>query len=326
MKKRDVYVFPEVYRDIATEYIAYKQSLGFKYGSVEQRKVGYMLNFICRHSMSGTELCLTQDIVTAYASKKESESASCCHGKQSHIRQFALFLNLKGINAYVYPKELIKTDQFIPHIFTTDEIASILREADRMQPNKNKFVNTPLIYPAVIRVLYGCGLRVGEALSLAISDVNLENGVIIVRQGKNNVSRLTPVSETLRQYLVDYDSKVCRDDNDFFFPALHGEQYSTQTIRNQFYRLEQQAGIKKLRNGKYPRVHDLRHTFSVHALEQMIKSGQDPYCCLPILSACLGHKGLESTEKYLRLAEQYFTDFLRYGESDASLIFPEVNC
>lgn len=326
MKKYDKHVFPELYHEIATEYIEYKQSLGFKYGPVEQRKVGKMLDFIYRYSVSGDKLRLTEDVVKAYALKKESESVRYCHSRQSHIRQFALFLNIRGIEAYVYPKELIKTDQFIPHIFTSDEIVAILREADRMQPNKNKFVNTPLIYPAVIRVLYGCGLRVGEALSLSVGDVDLGNGIILVRQGKNNTSRLVPISESLRKYLFEYDLKVDRTGNEFFFPALRGEQYSPLTIRNQFYRFEEQAGIKKLSNGRYPRVHVLRHTFSVHALEQMIKAGQDPYCCLPILSTYLGHKGLESTEKYLRLVEQYFTGFLCRSADDATQIFSEVSC
>ncbi|HBZ35067.1 MAG TPA: integrase, partial [Rikenellaceae bacterium] len=52
--------------------------------------------------------------------------------------------------------------------------------------------------------------------------------------------------------------------------------------------------------------------------------GMDPYCSLPVLSIYLGHKGIESTEIYLRLTRQYFIDVLKYGEKDANLIFPEV--
>ncbi|WP_406543439.1 hypothetical protein [Clostridium ljungdahlii] len=71
-------------------------------------------------------------------------------------------------------------------------------------------------------------------------------------------------------------------------------------------------------------MHDLRHTFSVHALEQMVSQGKDRYCALPILSTYLGHKGIESTEKYLRLTKQYFKDILQYSAEDAENIFPEV--
>lgn len=325
MKYYDTFDFPEIYRDIAMEYVDYKHSLGFKYSYIEQSKVNRMLGFIYANSKADPIMALQPELVNAYASKRSNESARNLHARQSHIRQFALFLNLRGIPAYVYPKELVKTtEDFVPYIFTKDEIYRILREADAIGPNKNKFVNTPYVYPAVIRMLYGCGLRVSEALSLKSEHIDLDNGVLAVMNGKNNVSRLVPISESLRQYLAIYDSKVERAGNPYFFPALRHERYSPITIRNQFRRLEEKAGISQLSNGKYPRVHDLRHTFSVHALEQMIHKGMDPYCSLPILSAYLGHKGIESTEKYLRLTKQYFINILQFSHSDAEKIFPEV--
>lgn len=325
MKQYDTFNFPESYRDIAMEYVDYKHSLGFKYSYDEQSKVNSMLSFIYANSKSEPILALQPELVNLYASKKGNESARSLHIRQSHIRQFALFLNLRSIPAYVYPKELVKTTEgFVPYIFTKCEINRILQEADRIGPNKNKFVNTPYIYPAVIRMLYGCGLRISEALALRCEHVDLENGILVIMNGKNNVSRLVPLSESLRQYLSMYNSKVERVKNPYFFPALHNEMYSPITIRNQFRRLMDKAGISKLSSGKYPRVHDLRHTFSVHALEQMIHKGIDPYCSIPILSTYLGHKGIESTEKYLRLTKQYFIDILKFSQQSAEKIFPGV--
>ncbi len=325
MKKVDIFEFPKIYRDIAMDYVDYKHSLGFKYSVTEQKKVNRMLKYIYSNSKSEPLLALTPELVTKYATKRGNESSRTLHGRQSHIRQFAIFLNLRGIPAYIYPKDLVKTtENFAPYIFTKNEIESILRVADSIKPNKNKFINTPHIYPAVFRILYGCGLRVSEALSLKCEDVDLDNGILVIMNGKNNISRLVPTSESLRQYLVMYNSKVEREDNPYFFPARHKEMYSPLTIRNQFHKLEEQAGISRLSNGRYPRVHDLRHTFSVHALEQMIKNGQDPYCSLPILTTYLGHKGVESTEKYLRLTKQYFIDILQCSAENAEKIFPEV--
>lgn len=325
MKQYDTFCFPAVYRGIAMEYVDHKHSLGFKYSYHEQSRVNHMLAFIYANSKSDPVLALQPELVNAYASKKGNESARNLHTRQSHIRQFALFLNLKGIPAYVYPKELVKTtEDFVPYIFTKDEIGRILHVADEIGPNKNKFVNTPYIYPAVFRMLYGCGLRVSEALALKREHVDLNSAVLIIMNGKNNVSRLVPISESLRQYLMVYDSKIERAENQYFFPALRNERYSPQTILNQFRSLEKKAGIAQLSNGKYPRLHDLRHTFSVHALEQMINKGMDPYCSLPLLSTYLGHKGIESTEKYLRLTKQYFIDILQFSQKDAEKIFPEV--
>lgn len=293
MKQNKEFKFPESYRDIAMEYVDYKHSLGFKYPPKEQEKLNSFLSYAYSNSISEPKFKLAQELVEKYAAGNIGDSRRYLHCKQSIIRQFAIFLNLKGIPAYIYP-------------------------------NKNKFINTPLIYPAVTRILYGCGLRIGEALSLKYTDVDLENGILTIMNGKNNVSRLAPISESLRLYLVIYDSKVERGENPYFFPALHNEMYSPLTFSRQFHKLEKQAGILLLSNGRYPRVHDLRHTFSVHALEQMVSRGQDPYCALPILSAYLGHKGIESTEKYLRLTKQYFKNMLHYNEEDAEKIFPEV--
>ena len=325
MKQYDTFDFPDIYREIAMEYVNYKHSLGFKYSYCEQSKVNRMLDFIYSNSKSDPILALIPELVNAYALKRGNESARSLHVRQSHIRQFALFLNLCGIPAYVYPKELVKTtEDFVPYIFTKDEISQILKEADAIGPNKNNFVNTPHIYPAVIRILYGCGLRVSETLDLKCEHVDLDNGILVVMNGKNNVSRLVPISESLRQYLILYDSKIERMKNPYFFPSLHNERYSPTTIRNLFRKLEKKVGISHLSNGKYPRIHDLRHTFSVHALEQMIHKGMDPYCSLPILSTYLGHKGIESTEKYLRLTKQYFIDILQFSHENAEKIFPEV--
>jgi len=325
MKLYDAFDFPEMYCGIAMEYVAYKHSLGFKYSYFEQSKVNNMLYYIFTNSKSDSILVLKPELVNAYVSKRGNESPRNLHARQSHIRQFALFLNLKGIPAYIYPKELVKTaTSFVPYIFTIDEISQIIREADAIGPNKNKFVNTPYIYPAVIRILYGCGLRVSEALSLTCEHVDLVNRVLFIMNGKNNSSRIVPISDSLCQYLSMYDLKVKREGNPYFFPALHNEKYSPTTIRNQFIKLEKKVGISQLSNGRYPRVHDLRHTFSVHALEQMIHKGLDPYCSLPTLSTYLGHKGLESTEKYLRLTKQYFIEILQFSHQDAENIFPGV--
>jgi integrase len=325
MKQYGDYSFPEHIRTIAESYVKYKRSLGFKCSYHEQSTINTMLEYIYTHSTANLTWALTPGVTYSYTIGSGADRPRTIHVKQSLIRQLGLFLNLQGIDAYVLPKELVNTPKdFTPYIFTKQEMQSIFYYADRIGPNKNKFVNTPFVHPAVIRVLYGCGLRVGEALELVRNDVDLDNGVITIRNAKNNVSRLVPLSDSLREYLVYYDGRVLRGSNPYFFPALHCERYSDVTIRNNFRRLLKNAGIGPLSTSLFPRLHDLRHTFCVHALEQMIAKGMDPYCSLPVLSIYLGHKGIESTEIYLRLTRQYFIDVLKYGEKDANLIFPEV--
>ena len=324
MKKVEDYKFPDDYKNIAEKYIMYKRSLGFKFSVHDQIKLNSLLSYIYSHIID-SNLQLSQDLVEFIAKRNGTESISYLHGRQSLIRQFALFLNLQGITAYVYPKSLVKTSaDFIPYIYTHDEILEILKVSDSIKSKPQGYKNSYMIFPAIFRMLYGCGLRVGEAVALTKNNVDLENGIITVMNGKNNVSRLVPMSNSLKKYLIEYDSKVKRKENPFFFPARRNEQYATCSIRNKFIIVEKAAGIQQISTGKHPRLHDLRHTFSVHALEKMIKEGQDVYCSLPILSVYLGHKGIESTEKYLRLTKQYFQDVLKMNAVDAEKIFPEV--
>ena len=72
------------------------------------------------------------------------------------------------------------------------------------------------------------------------------------------------------------------------------------------------------------RVQLMISTQAVHALEFSISKGMDPYCSLPALSTYMGHKGIESTEYYLRLTKQYFVNVLNYTQEQADTIFPEV--
>ncbi len=74
-----------------------------------------------------------------------------------------------------------------------------------------------------------------------------------------------------------------------------------------------------------PRVHDIPHTYAVHALEKMINDGQDTYCTLPILSAYMGHRGIESTEKYLRLTEEAYGSVIDTIAPLYTDVFPEVH-
>ena len=71
---------------------------------------------------------------------------------------------------------------------------------------------------------------------------------------------------------------------------------------------------------------DFRHTYAVHALEKMIHDGHDVYClgALPILSTYLGHRGIESTEKYLRLTEEAYRSVIKTIAPLYTDVFPKV--
>ncbi|MCM1062013.1 MAG: hypothetical protein NC452_17235 [Eubacterium sp.] len=85
-----------------------------------------------------------------------------------------------------------------------------------------------------------------------------------------------------------------------------------------------EIGIKHNNRGENPRVHDLRHTFAVHSLQKLEAQGIDLYAELPILSAYLGHSGIKSTEKYLRLTSMVFPEIAEKINHSFGKIIPSI--
>ena len=323
MLDKDNVVFDSRYAEIAEEYITYKQSLGFSFGYNDKRHLNRLLKYLYSQGSKSDPLVFDENIVINYF-KSETNSPRTVHSKQSFIRQFAIFLNnVKGIEAYIYPQELIKTEKnYIPRIFSTDEIIRMFETCNHLKYDGNSYQYNYLIFPALLRVLYCCGLRLGEALKLKVDNVDLNSGIITICNGKNNVSRLIPISDSLKEYLIIYDNNLIRKNN-YFFPAVNGYM-NPGTVRKLYHRTLKEAGIDGRASNGQSRIHDLRHNFAIHTLENVINLGMDPYCSLPILSVYMGHKGIESTEIYLRLTKHYFVNFLNYSKKDADYLFPEV--
>lgn len=325
MKKETDLVFPQEYRDLADEYVLYKRSLGLKFSIHDQDQYRRMLHYLYSKSPNHDIKDLTKNLVDGYLEQFKNNRPRTIHDRQSCIRQYSLFLKNRGHDVYVLPNIIIRCPKdFTPYIFSKEEINRIFIQADNYIPTKTPYINTEHIYPAVLRVLYSCGLRITETLRLKIEDVDLDNGIISIKNGKNNVSRMVPITDSLLNYLKLYDERVDRTGNEYFFPCKNGEFYSRQTINGRFKIFMKQAKIPILPSGRLPRIHDLRHTFAVHSLEQAINKGLDPYCSLPALSIYMGHKGIESTEYYLRLTKHYFINVLNFTQLQADKIFPEV--
>ena len=131
------------------------------------------------------------------------------------------------------------------------------------------------------------------------------------------------MSMSLQTYCIGYAAVVHSVEHEYFFPSSDGGRYAPTTARARIQSIYDDAGIPRLSNGRLPRVHDLRHTFCCHALEQMQASGFDLYYALPILSKYLGHYGIRDTERYLRLPV-FMRESLVDSEETLASVIPEV--
>ena len=267
-----------------------------------------MDDFFVKYGLSFDSLILTKEMVEAYVALRGSESVKTQHMRMSIIRQFALFMNRIGFSFYVYPESnfvQVKSD-FIPFIFTHNEIDSLIRILDEI-PTSPRYPTYHLVYPMLFRMLLGCGLRINEALGLKMTNIDMEHGIIILDATKNNTQRLLPMSQSLHKYCKLYIQRMgfSSSYDGYYYPTRSGGEYTSTPIYCQFRKFMRKAGIFRA-DGSTPRVHDVRHTFSVYSLEKMVAEGRDIYCALPILSTYLGHRGIESTEKYLRMTVEAY--------------------
>jgi len=186
-----------------------------------------------------------------------------------------------------------------------------------------------LVFPAVLKVLYCCGLRVNEALTLRVRDVNLQDGFIHIKHAKFENCRSLPVSDSLLSSLKDYyhanRELIGVSAEGFFFPNADGERYSQRTVYDKFRTILWKSGIPHRGKGIGPRVHDLRHTFAVRSLRKSIMAGQDMYVSIPALMSYLGHSKISSTEYYLRFTSEMFPEFLAKADAVSAAVIPEVS-
>jgi integrase len=197
---------------------------------------------------------------------------------------------------------------FTPYVFRREEVKGILQAADNLPPD-NRSPMRHLIMPEVFRLLYYCGMRVSEVLKLRVGDVDLDGGVLIIRDAKFNKDRLIPPARSMAARLRRYAEATSRlDPNAVFFPAPDAGHYSVVTVYAIFRRLLRECGIPHRGRGKGPRLHELRHAFAVHTLERWYRQGENLEAKLPLLSAYMGHQSLVGTQRYLRLTPEIFPD------------------
>jgi integrase len=316
--KRRETVFCSIFAENLKQFVAYKRAQGYKYSSEE----GVLSNFDRWCAAQGVrEANLEDEKANSWQNPKEGESPKSHSNRVILLSQFAKFLQTVDKGAYVIPKPArLPSPTFVPHIFTSDELAAIFRVVDSTKDSANLPHNRE-IYPMMFRLLYGCGLRVSEASNLKKADVNCENGIITISEAKYDVDRLIPMSEalTVRMRVYMQKMKYLVPNTPYVFPNRIGENIASVSIYSKFRNILFEAGIPHYGRGKGPRLHDFRHTFAVHSMQKMADEGMDLYCALPILSTYLGHSNVASTEKYLRLTEEMHGKLLeqvfqKYGD------------
>ena len=307
---------------IIEDFVAFKRAAGHKYNNELGilRRLGLFLE-----EQGVQDVILNKNTVDAWCRQKPHESRSTYSSRVSLIRQLGFYLANRGYQAII-PETVrkAKNNLFVPYIFSQNEINRIFHVIDTLPIDKNS--NSKIVYPVLFRVLYGCGLRIGEALALKIHDVNVVNGFLSIKNAKYDKKRLVPMSESLTRVCQKYfdDNLIGFPQDEFFFMKKHGGCRNHSVIKTRFRRTLWECGIPYLGKGKGPRLHDIRHTFCCHSIKQMSDNNIDLYCALPVLSAYVGHSTIKATERYLRLTLGIYPEIEKQMELFSGSIYPEV--
>jgi len=290
--------FPELF----AEYVEHKRGLGYLYPGSRLYLVRCLSRFLA--GRAADERVLTRDAAEAFARPREGESPGTAAGRRGIARQFAMFLRWREIDAWVLPERSgpRQPSSFAPRILTAEEMARIVACADA-RPASRCGPQTQPVYSMLLRLLWCCGLRIGEAVSLRVGDVDLAQGVITVRKAKHNRTRLVPMSQSLGSFAHRYVvavGLVLEDPEAWFFPSPRGGSYNPCSATAHIQRLMLEAGVTTATGGA-PRTHDLRHSYAVACLAKMQADGVDIYAALPLLATYMGHADIVSAEYYLRL-------------------------
>jgi len=218
------------------DYVAQKRALGNKCRS--EVEILNMFDAYCIEQ-DITEPALTQEIYDSWCAKRPHESGSTQHIRVQQLRTFIQFLKNNGVSTPTVFLPLPKSEKtFVPYIFTHEEILRFIHAVDQTKPciHYGRSSLAHLIMPVLFRMLYGCGLRIGEVVKLKTADVDTERGVIRLLETKGNKERLVPISATLAQICINYrsDPSVVNYGSEYFFPASDNLQYAHCTIYDRF--------------------------------------------------------------------------------------------
>jgi integrase/recombinase XerD len=312
--------FQSVLAPLMERFLQEKRAYGYAYH--EPFRILHRLDdFLVQQGLETLEL--PRGLARNWLAKKPHESASTQQQRITIVRQFSKFLLIVGCPAYVPDATLAaRKSIFVPRMLTEEEVRKFFRAVDTLEPTARSPLRH-LIMPEVFRLLYGCGFRVREVLNLRIRDVDLNQGIITVRQGKFRKDRLVPPAlslvNRLRKYAGHFDS---RPPDAIFFPGPNGCPFALRTVYTLFREMLLQCGIPHAGRGKGPRIHDYRHLFAVHTLRRWYRDGENLEAKLPLLATYLGHQHLSGTQHYLHLTAEIFPEITARVEAAFGEVIP----
>ncbi|MFY9642258.1 MAG: tyrosine-type recombinase/integrase [Rhodomicrobium sp.] len=198
-----------------------------------------------------------------------------------------------------------------PHIYSADEVNRLIEAALQLRPKGGL---RPQAYAALIALLAATGLRISEALKLTVSDITSDG--LLIRETKFQKTRLTPLHDTAAAGLERYlKRRRPRSSDDPVFICGQGRPLRYQAVKDTFNRMVRRVDIRPAPGGRRPRLHDLRHTFAVRALQGSPPGRTRCGKHMVALATYMGHINIYTTYWYLEASADLMRDIGAAGEA-----------
>ena len=273
---------------------------------------------------------LTEDFINSWIGTLSGKSSSV-ENEVIVIRQFLNYIQLSGENVFIPVIPKVHED-YIPYIFNDHEIAVIFQSADNViQKNPKTDPYLVIEFPVILRLLYSCGLRIGETVKLTTNDVDIDKGTLRLINTKGDKQRLVPMSSIMTDILTNYCMVMglLGKSNQWLFPSAKSNSHiSDKAIKRRFEVILKENDIVLENRKKYERgpcLHCLRHVFAFQSFAKIEHEGKLLNDAVPYLSLYLGHDSLSETEKYLTFSNEMFPESIDAFGSFMCGLLPEVD-
>ena len=300
------------------EYLSTRRSLGFKM-RFEGSALPQFLRFLEKENSS----FITTTLALQWATLPDDVQPAQWAHRLAMVRAFARFHNALDSRTEIPPQGLLPHRYLrkTPHIYDDTEVSRLLEAASRLESTTGLRAST---YSTLFGLLAVTGMRVSEPIALDLSDVDLNQNILTVRQAKFGKSRLIPLHRSTAGKLGEY--RQLRDrvfpgvKSQSFFLSENGKRLAQSTVHSTFVKLSREIGLRAQDESHGPRIHDLRHTFAVKTLIRWYQTDVDVELHMPELTAYLGHTHVNYTYWYisavpelLSLASSRLTRIYREG-------------
>jgi len=287
--------------DALTQYITVRRALGTRLQEPAMT-LGHFVEFLDREKAE----FITTELAIRWAQQPQHVQQATWTRRFTMVRRFAAWLVSFDPRTEVPPKRLLNARhrRSKPHIYTSEEIGRLMAEAARLPSPKGLRAFT---YVTLIGLLASSGLRPGEALALDWRDVDLQNGILAIRNTKFGKSRFVPIGEGTRRALIRYatqrNGRFVHHPTDPFLVSEDGTRLRGYVARRTFAKVSLATGVRAVagerRIGRGPRLQDMRHTFATEKLIEWYRAGLDVTREMPKLATYLGHTDISHTYWYI---------------------------